>query len=438
MRSTKGNVVAGQFDTAVRDLSELDQLLLSPTWGVSDQAKKHAELQRLRDEAPVRWVEDRNFGKSYWYITRHADVVDVLGDPSAFSNRLGPRVPNGPVRLTPERRNELGMDVSIGSTDDPVHAAYRRPMNKHFTAGAIARLEATVDGHVTDLLSEAAERGTFDVVADLAAELPVRVVLSFLGIPADDWTHVQHLAHMWGMPFDPRVTIDDDPEFTALEGRRLLREYSTELADSRRAKPAGDFVSLLTDFEFDGGKYSNHEVVSWMFSLIIGGLETTRNGASIAIWKLMQDRKQQDIISSQPEHMATSLEEIIRWASPQRSLMRIAAKNVIFREQKINVGDWVICSLESANRDERTFTDPQKLDLTRAINPHVGFGQGIHRCLGLVLAKLELRTLLPRVFNTFPELTPVSDEVHWLSDINSNGLADLLVDTNGTVRLSRR
>lgn len=405
---------------------EIDNRLLDPHYYTRDGYQD--AFRQMRDDDPVRWVRDDRYGKHYWALTRYADVKEYLLSDRDFSSRWESRVPRSPQRLTPEQRHELGFDVNITVMDDPVHDLYRRPANKHFSVPQIAKMRDAVSTIVDDILAEVSERGACDLVEDIAGELPVRVVLNLLGVPQADWAYLREASWQFLAAADPRWMIDGDPVETSRLGIRKLLDYGTELALDRRENPKDDFATIVANLEIDGDKLSVHEIRGWTLSLIAGGLETTRNAAAVGLWKLMTLPEQRELLVSDPSVTGSAVEEIVRWVTPAKNRLRIAARDFEFRGRHIKRGDWVVGFLASANKDERIFDDPQVLDIRRNPNPHIAFGLGPHLCLGRALARLELELLVPRVLRAFPDMHPAIDgEPAWIADTSVTGFTALPV-----------
>jgi cholest-4-en-3-one 26-monooxygenase len=408
------------------DWQKIDNNLLNPLWYRSGEY--HEVFKTMRDEDPIHWTENDQYGRHHWSITRYEDVKEYLLRPDLFSSRWDTRIPRSPKRRTPEERHAQGWDINIATNDDPLHDLYRRPINKHFSVPAIGRLGQEVQGIVEEIIGEVAERGECDLVEDIAAELPVKVILRMLGVPEEDWDYLREASWQWMAAADPRWVIDNDPAKTFEIGIQKVLDYCEELALQRRKDPQDDFATVIGNLEIDGDKLSVHEMRTWFATMIGGGLETTRNAAAVGLWAFMQNPDQRRLLLDDPTLVKPAVEEVLRWASPTRSRLRVANNDFDFHGKRIKAGDWVVGFLASANKDETVFPDPHRFDITRAPNEHLALGTGIHMCLGRALARLELATLIPRVLETFPDLEPVSDgEPQWIADGSVNGFTSMPV-----------
>ncbi|WP_148085977.1 cytochrome P450 [Actinocorallia herbida] len=424
---TRGTTPHVMKEPAVsRDWKALDNNILNAAWYTTPAY--HDAFKALRDEDPVHWAEDESFGRNYWVLSRHEDVKNYLLDHGRFSSRWDTRVPRSPKRRTPEEQHAQGWDINVATIDPPLHTAYRRPINKHFSVPAIKKLGHDVTAIVDEIIADAAPRGQVDLVEDLCAELPVRVILRMLGVPKEDWPMLREASWQWLAAADPRWTIDGDPVKTSLHGQKRLIDYCTDLALDRRKNPKDDFATIVGNLEMDGDPLSIHEMRVWFVTLIGGGLETTRNAAAVALWLFMANPDQRELLMNDPDLVNPMIEEALRWTTPAKNRLRIANEDLDLHGRRIRAGDWVIGLLASANKDETVFPDPHRFDITRTPNDHLALGTGIHLCLGRGLARLELATLIPRVLKAFPDLHRTeAGEPDWIADTSVTGFTRMPV-----------
>lgn len=409
------------------DWSDVDPLLLDPLWHAKNQY--HDVFRQLRDEDPIHWTEDTAFGRNYWSLTRYDHVKEMLDRDRDFSSRWDMRAPRSPIRRTPEQRFAENLDSSMSLMDRPVHDAYRRPLNKHFTVPMVGKMRQQVVEYVDQIVGEVAEKGQCDLVNDVAAELPARLILGWLNVPKQDWEMLKYWVWLFIAPSDPRFTIDNDPIATSWTGMSQILDYAEKLCDERRVNPGDDLVTILVNTHIDGTPASNHELRSYMKTMIAAGLETTRNAAVVGLWRFMLDPEQRQLLVDNPDWIGPAVEEVLRWVTPSKNRMRLVNEDMDFHGKRLRGGDWIFGWTASSNKDERVYPDPHRFDIRRDASNHLSMGSGIHACLGRHLAKLELSVLIPKVLATFPDMRPTSSgEPDWIADQTITGFRSMEVE----------
>lgn len=413
------------------DLSVVDDLLMDPAWYARNDW--HPTFRRLREEDPVHWTDDKRYGHPYWAVTTFDGIREIYDRWDLFSSRMGtPLPPRAGRRFTPEERYAMALDVRAPSLDPPQHGLYRRPINKHFSVPAMARMTDNIDRFIEDLIVEVAEREQFDFIKDVAAQLPLRIIFSLLGVPEADWPALQASVSRYALGSDPEFTINDDPVATTAQGAREVDEYSNNLALARREDPQDDMATIIGSLRIDGDTLSQHEMVSWFSTLIIGGLETTRNALGTGVWQLLEHPDQRARVVEDPSAIPDAVEEILRWGSPSRTVLRVVNEDTEFQGKEMSAGDWVILFAASGNRDDSVWSNPDSFDIGRERKEHLALGHGIHKCLGRNLVRLEMARFLPRFLSAFPKLSLTAEPL-WAADYNSNGMHHMLVSHHGDV-----
>lgn len=344
----------------------------------------HDALRRLRREDPVHW-QPLPGGGGYWALTRHADVMAASADPATFSAWQGGIVIEDlpPETLALVRAQLLAMDP-------PEHGRMRRRVLAGFTPGMVARMEPWLRAQAREVVDAALAKGTCDLVADVAAPLPVRAICEILGVPDADRARVV----AWG----DRIIGRDDPELGSAEDATRtsveLGTYGYELATSRQGAGGDDLVSVLLRAGEGGEALSPVEFAGLFVQILVAGNETTRSLLAGGILALVEHPEAWDDLASDPGLLPTAVEELLRFVTPVHYFRRTATRDVVLRGRRIREGDKVVLLYASANRDEDVFADPDRLDLRRDPNPHLAFGWGEHFCLGAKLARLEARAVL--------------------------------------------
>lgn len=363
----------------------------------------HDEFARLRRIDPVSWVDEvalvrhgaggepgpvTRRGSGYWAVTRHAAVVAASREPALFSSAAKGAFLADPA--TPEdleRTRQLLVNM-----DAPEHTTMRKLVVGAFTPRAIRHLRDGVRRHAENLVARVTAAGEFDVVTDLAAELPLLVLTDLLGMPRAD----RGLLYRWSN----NLVGFDDPRFGGgrVEAyRQTFVEafgYARALAADRRRHPGDDLVSRLVYSEVDGRRLTDDELCQLWLLLVIAGNETTRHLISGGLYALATHPDERARLVADPGLTPTAVEELLRWVTPIMQFRRTATRDTSLDGQPIAAGDKVVLYFVSANRDEAVFDRPDRLDLGRADNPHLAFGIGPHFCLGAHLARLEAATLL--------------------------------------------
>jgi cholest-4-en-3-one 26-monooxygenase len=356
----------------------------------------HDTFARMRREAPVFFHDDTYGTRGFWVLTRHADVWKVSLDPKTFSSERGTAlIQDFPEeQLIPQRELMLNMDP-------PRHTRYRRLVNMAFSPKVLRQAEEAIRVRAREIVDAVAGEGRCDFVTQIAAELPLQIIVEMLGVPQAD----RHRFFEWSNTMIGR----DDPEYAVAEGvgemaMMQLFAYANELAVERKQKPRNDLTSLLLEAEVDGEKLSESEYDSFVMLLAVAGNETTRNLISGAMHALFQHREQWQRLVDDPALIGTAVDEFLRWVSPVMHFKRTAMRDVEIRGQQIREGDRVTIWYCAANRDEDVFPHADRFDVGRTPNEHLAFGIGPHFCLGSHLARLEIRIMFEELIRRLPDI----------------------------------
>jgi len=353
----------------------------------------------LRAERPVYWdATNALFG-----VSRYHDIVAIEKDATTWCNTGGYR-PNIPA------------DPSIIGLDDPLHTERRRLVARRFTPRSVTHHERLVRSVAAGLVEAVAADGRADVVSQLAAPLPARMIGHLLGFPDDRWPDLVH----WSAT---TIAMGGGPRYATDEGIMAAVEYgqaAVELANERRDCPVGDLMSVWSTAEVGGSPLSDDDLASDALLLLDGGAETTRTVIANGIDTFIAHPEQRELLRREPERMPTAVEELIRWTTPVLNMCRVATCDTEVEGVEIRAGQQVVLMYSSANRDESVFDEPQRFDVTRDPNPHISFGFGTHFCLGAALARLELRIM-------FEELISRLDDWAWADDLGPRRLPNAFV-----------
>jgi cholest-4-en-3-one 26-monooxygenase len=350
----------------------------------------HEELAWLRANAPV-WRDPRS---GVWGVATYDLVKHVSTHPELFSSAKG---------IRPEH-DALPMMIDM---DDPDHWQRRKLVNKGFTPRQVRQKEASIRRTVDALIDAVCERGECDLVADIAAWLPLVVIADALGVdPADRAQLLQWSEDMMGS----LGQRDGDGMERAAEAAMGYAAYTQRVIGARRECPMDDLMSILVHAEVDGDRLDESEIIYESLLILNGGDETTRHVISGGVYELLRERDRWEELRQDRTLLPTAIEEMLRWVSPIKNMARAATGDVELAGQRIPAGEKLLLLYPSANRDEAVFDEPSRFDIRRSPNDHVAFGFGPHFCLGANLARLELRVALEQLLDRLPDLSLVDDD----------------------------
>jgi len=360
------------------------------------QAVPHDTFALLRREAPV-YRQLRTGLPPFWAVTRYHDIVKVSRDWATFSSERRGAL----LREPPEEALETQRLMML-NMDPPRHAKLRGLVNKGFTPRMISRLTPPIRRICSQIVDTVSERGQCDFVTEVAAELPLQVIAELLGIPESD----QHQIFEWSNT----MIGSDDPEWQrspeeATSAAMAMYTYANELALQRRDSPRDDLVSVLMRAEVDGEQLTEMEFDVFFLLLAVAGNETTRNLISGGMLALIEHPDQRRRLQDDVSLLDTGVEEMLRWITPVMQFQRTAQHDTEIGGQRIAEGDRVAVYYVSANRDEAVFEQPDRFDVGRSPNEHLGFGGGgPHFCLGANLARLEIRVMFEELLRRLPDI----------------------------------
>ena len=351
----------------------------------------YPHYERFRGTKPLLRVAD-----TIWFALGHGDVTNLLRHPgmstdeSHATTEIGKTGP-GAVKTQ-----------SLLFMDPPDHTRLRNLVARAFTPRRIEGLRAATEAITAELLDAmVADRAPVDLIQAFAYPLPVRVICSLLGIPAADEAVFTGWSRGIARSLDPTILRSAEIDAAIEQARRELRAYLGDLLEFRRKTPGDDLLSGLAAVEADGDRISPGEVLSLAVLLLVAGHETTVNLIGNGVLALLRAPDQLAVLRRSPDLVGPAVDELLRFDGPVQITQRIATEDMEVVGCKVRGGDEILLVLGAANRDPAVFAEPHRLDVTRDARRHVGFGGGIHHCLGAVLARMETQIALANLLDRF-------------------------------------
>lgn len=411
-----------------RDRAEAAGTLLWDPFDPAWREDPYTVYARLRETNPVH-----RSPLGFWVFTRHADCRTILRDRRSSSDaRLA-----DPERLSSLRSihpaDQTGVDAVFEEMapflfrDPPDHTRLRGLVQKAFTPRVVESLRGRITELCTELVDDMLGRGRVDLVSDYAYPLPVQVIVEMLGVPAEDHATFRDWSDALARGLDPDFLLPADAVQQRLAGILNFVQYFASLINERRQRPGEDLLSRLITAEEEGQVLSQGELISTCILLLVAGHETTVNLIGGGALALMEHPGQLARLREDPSVGRTAVEELLRYVCPVQLTGRIAIEAMEVSGVTVEPGDFTMLLIGSANRDPAVFDEPEVLDIGRSENPHLGFGFGLHHCLGAPLARLESQIALDELLRRADVHGPVGPLVH-KENIVLRGLESLPVE----------
>jgi cytochrome P450 len=371
-----------------------------------------AERERLfavlRRQHPVSWQRapdsillppELDSTGGYWAVVTYEDVRHVSRNPQLFCSGSGVLFEDAPPENLEASQSFLAMDA-------PKHTKVRGLVASAFTPRQVARIDERIAEHARAIVDELLERREGDFVEVVAKRLPMRTISDMIGVEEGDREAVTAAAEGLVSWNDPDFVGDRTPLEAMLEGLAALTEAALALADERAARPRDDLMTALVQAQIDGERLTREEIAAFFVLLSVAGNDTTRHSTSHAMRALQEHPDQRAILERDPHALLpVAVEEFVRWATPVMNFRRTATQDTELHGTRIGEGEKVVMFYASANRDESAFEHPERFDVTRQPNHHVGFGGGgPHYCLGASLARTQLRAIFGELLTRAPGL----------------------------------
>ncbi|MFG2293684.1 cytochrome P450 [Streptomyces sp. NPDC048603] len=382
----------------------------------------------LREHSPVHRTTLPS-GVEAWLVTRYADARQALADQRLSKNPVHHAEPahaKGKTGIPGERKAELM--THLLNIDPPDHTRLRRLVSKAFTPRRVAEFTPRVQELTDHLIDGFADRGEADLIHEFAFPLPIYAICEMLGVPREDQDDFRDWAGMM-------IRHGGGPRGGVARSVKKMRNYLVDLIHRKRDDPGDDLISGLIRASDHGEHLTENEAAAMAFILLFAGFETTVNLIGNGVHSLFVNpdqraRLQASLAAGETELLATGVEELLRYDGPvELATWRFATRPLVLGGREIAAGDPVLVVLAAADRDPARFAEPDTLDLSRTDNQHLGYGHGIHYCLGAPLARLEGQTALASLLTRIPdmELAVDPDALRWRGGLIMRGLRTLPV-----------
>jgi cytochrome P450 len=376
----------------------------------------------LRQKCPVAWNE--NYG-GFWFLTSYDAVSHTARDGDTFAHKYEPDAADGV-----DYQGEMGVPrpegqpaLGIGEIDGPYHQALRHALAPFFSPGAVQKMRPFMEQSAHWFLDQRIGDGQMDLVLDFASPVPAILTMKLMGLPYENWQVYANLFH------SVMAVPQDSPEYAeAIAQVPAMMEGVVEFAATRRAEARNDLTSFLIQFEFDGKRLDDAQLLNILWNLIAGGVDTTTSQTALTLLHLGTHPELREQLIEHPELHRTATDEFLRYFSVNQQLSRTVTRDIVVGGQRLRRNDRVIISWLAANHDEQEFERPDQIVLDRAPNRHVAFGLGPHRCIGSHLARLMSEVMVRAVLERIPNYQVDLGGVHeYLGNPSMTGLANLPV-----------
>jgi cytochrome P450 len=384
----------------------------------------------LRRRCPVAWNE--NYG-GFWFVTSYQAVAHAARDGETFAHKYEPNAVDGV-----DYQGEMGVPrpegqraLGVGEVDGPYHQALRRALAPFFSPGAVHKLRPFMEQLVHWFLDQRVGDGQMDLVLDYASPVPAILTMRLMGLPHENWQLYANLFHSV-----MAVAQDSDEYADAIAEVPAMMDGLLKFATTRRVDPRDDLTSFLVEFEFDGQRLSDTQLLDILWNLIAGGVDTTTSQTALSLLHLGTHPDLRQQLIDHPGLYRTATDEFLRYFSVNQQLSRTVTSDAPFGGQQLRRNDRLILSWLAANHDEQEFDRPDEVVLGRSPNRHVAFGLGPHRCIGSHLARAMSEVMVKAVLDRIPDYqVDVGGVQVYLGNPSMTGLGKLPVTfTPGVAR----
>lgn len=394
------------------------QVVVEARWWSRPEVVERA-FAEFRNNAPVAWIDEPGY-RPFWLLTKHADVAAIERDADRFTTLPRPS-------LQPIEMEKLGLGRTLSTLshkDGEDHRLHRAVTANWFRPKNLATLEEGIRRLAREAVDELADLdGSMDFATELAWRYPLRVILSILGLPDDDIPLLIKLTHELFAYSDLELARDQNPA-ASLQAAREFQDYFHAVSVERRRNPTEDLASVIANAMISGEPMSDFSQASYFISIAAGGIYTVSLALAGGLLALLRHPEQLELLQRGPEWIPNATEEIARWTTPIRHMMRTAQQDCELRGVQIAKGDALLLSYVSANRDEAVFEHPGRFDVTRSDSRQIAYGFGVHYCLGAPLARMMMRVLLQELLGRLQSVELIG-EPSWTESTLVGGVKHL-------------
>lgn len=404
------------MSTQTVDLTDVDAFV---------EQRHHQMFAWLRANDPVYWNPTPD-GSGFWALTRYDDIAAVYVDHAAFSSAGGAML-GGSYRS----EADTASNRMLVASDPPRHRLLRQQIHQVFGPGYVERVAARVRELVNAALARALADGGCDFATDIAPELPAGALMEIMGIPHDQAHELIRLTRkMIGFRDPFYVDVEEDDRLLLAAIQTEIFEFFYDILRERRRRPGDDLVSVLLATRINGRPLPEEDIYYNCMNVAVGGNETSSYSACAGLLALAENPDQHALLLADPSLLGTAINEILRWSSTNAYVQRVATRDVEIGGKRIRAGDSVTLWNVSGNRDESQFPEADRFLVTRTPNRHLTYGSGIHRCIGAVVAQVELPAVFEPLITRRLHFT-VSGEVTRLRSNFIQGITRLPVEMRG-------
>jgi cytochrome P450 len=384
--------------------------------------------RKLREREPIR----RDPIAPVWVITTYAQTQAMLRDPrfhkDPFARERLPREMREQLSAGPMASARASLEMrSMLFLDPPAHTRVRGIFTRTFTPRRLESLRPRIQSITDRMLDSVATTRRMNLMADLAAPLPVTVIAELLGFPPQDYRQIKK----WSDEMTEALGLAPTPQQAAraYQARQEIHDYFDRLVARLRQEPGENLLSALLELEAQGEGLASDELFSNSILLLAAGHETTTNLIANGTLALLRNPDQLKDLRANPHLIQSAVEEMLRYDPPVQWTSRVAGEDFEFAGKLIKRGEVLLASVGAANRDPAVFTNPDSFDIRRQDNRHLSFGSGIHFCLGAALARMEAEIAISTLLRRMPRLKLARQRLRWRKGMTFRGLEALWVES---------